>query len=88
MRHSPHTDEDALSMAFEGAVLLEERRGHGRRERFPNQLLDAGNHFNDDPDRIIREQMHFQGYLQLLREYAIQIDSIVTHYLEKTCALR
>ena len=50
----PHTDEDALSMALEGAVPLEVRPGHSRNERFPNQLLDVGNHFNDDPNRRIR----------------------------------
>ena len=49
-----HTDEDALSMTLNGAVPLEIRPGHSRRDRLPNQLLDAGNHFADDPDRSIR----------------------------------
>ena len=48
-----YTDEDAFDMAVEGAVPMEERPGHHRRERFPNQLLDAGNHFDDDPSRRI-----------------------------------
>ena len=36
------------------------RPGHSRRERFPNQqLLDVGNHFNDDPNqRIWRTVAH------------------------------
>ena len=35
-------------------AVLEVRPGHSRNERFPNQLLDVGNHFNDDPNRRIR----------------------------------
>ena len=49
-----HTDDDALTMAIGGAAGMESRTGHGRRERFPNQLMDGGEHFGDDPGRFIR----------------------------------
>ena len=48
-----HTDDDALAMAIGGAVSMESRTGHGRQERFPNQLMDGGEHFGDDPGRVI-----------------------------------
>ena len=44
----------ALTMAIGRAVSMESRTGHGRQERFPNQLMDGGEHFGDDPGRVIR----------------------------------
>ena len=35
-------------------VPMLDRAGHSRSERLPTQLLDGGNHFDDDPERTIR----------------------------------
>ena len=79
-----YTDEDAFDIAVEGAVPMEERPGHHRRERFPNQLLDAGNHFDDDPSRRIRravvtkrEGLHLTPYFQPSRFHATQTCLII-----------
>ena len=53
----PKTDDDALSMAIGGVVPLEQRAGHSREDRLPNQLLDAGEHFNDDPSRTLHRSV-------------------------------
>ena len=45
----PHTSDDELSMALNGVVPMVDRPGHTRSERL--LMLDAGNHFDDDPDR-------------------------------------
>ncbi len=48
----PVTANDDLAMAFGGAVPLETRDGESTVA--PLQLLDGGEHFEDDPDRSIR----------------------------------
>ena len=50
------TDDDALAMTLEGAVPMETRTGHRKNEKLPNQLLDGGHHFDDDPLRTIRRR--------------------------------
>ena len=53
----PSTDDDALAMAVGGGVPLERRMGHAGEDRLPNQLLDAGEHFDDDPSRTLRRSV-------------------------------
>ena len=48
----PPADEDALTLALDGAVSMEMRSGNV----VPTQLLDSGAHFDDDPDRSVRRR--------------------------------
>ena len=48
----PHSDDDELTMALAGAVLMTEREGN----MVPGQLLDGGEHFDDDHDRRVRRR--------------------------------
>ena len=50
-----NTAADALSLAIEGAVPME-RATNG--ERVPGQLLQAGNHFDDDPQYTVRKTIY------------------------------
>ena len=50
-----NTPADALSLAVEGAVPME-RATNG--ERVPGQLLQAGNHFEDDPQYTVRKTIY------------------------------
>ena len=51
----PHTDNDELTMTLQGAVPMEASRA-GHTDRVPQQLFDAGAHFDDDPGRRIRRR--------------------------------
>ena len=48
----PHSDDDELTMAIAGAVPMTQREGNV----VPGQLLDGGEHFDDDHDRRVRRR--------------------------------
>ena len=50
-----NTPSDALTLAVEGAVPME-RAANG--ERVPGQLLEAGNHFDDDLNYTVRRSIY------------------------------
>ena len=54
----PHTNEDTVTHMLNGAVGMELRTNneHGA-PPLPLQLLDGGDHFDDDPDQILRKRI-------------------------------
>ena len=58
----PHSDNDKLTMALAGAVPMAQREG----SVVQGQLLDGGEHFDDDHDRRVRRRRPPQGVLVLL----------------------
>ena len=58
------SEEDEFNMAINGGVPIEQREGTNFRVRVPSQLMGAGEHFDDDPDRSVRRRRVSQRYNQ------------------------
>ena len=50
------SEEDEFNMAINCGVPIEQREGTNFRVRVPSQLMWAGEHFDDDPDRSVRRR--------------------------------
>jgi hypothetical protein len=56
------TEEDHFQMVLDGAILMEteqyvnERNGGDGSVEIPREILDGGEHFDDDPDYILRRR--------------------------------
>ena len=54
------SEEDEFNMAINGGVPIEQREGSNF--RVPSQLMGAGEHFDDDPDRSVRRRRVSRRY--------------------------